>query len=89
MPKLSVETAFDHAGRMTAENVNEALRVTGLILAAHAKEWRLARIDQAGARSTLEFAVRLKKKATMDEVIRALRASGGSDIHDVELVSKE
>lgn len=55
-------------------------------LTEHVKTWRIGAIDETDGVHTAEYHVHLKKKATPDDLLALLRASGSDQVINVELL---
>ncbi|HEU4721157.1 MAG TPA: DUF4956 domain-containing protein [Gemmatimonadaceae bacterium] len=89
------QAAADDASEQTAEEVRVKVRTRDLAsmrraveprLTENVKTWRIGAINEIDGVHTAEYHVQLKKKATPDDLLALLRASGSDQVINVELL---
>src|SRR5436190_8518436 len=72
--------------RLRTRDLNALRRAVDPRLTENAKTWRIGAINERDGAHTAEYHVQLKKKATPDELIALIRASGSDQLLNVELI---
>jgi hypothetical protein len=79
-------TAEEIRVRVHTRDVDALRRAVEPRLAEHVKTWRIGAIDAVNEVKSADYHVQLKRKATSDDLLALLRASGADQIVDVEIL---